>query len=450
MSDTPQGDGWWQTSDGKWHPPEYDPTSPDTGIAEPTPGTGETPVPPLWSPSAGSGTQPPPEPAAQWGEGQPQWGDQPVEPAPAAVPPPSTAPPGASPPPFSEPYAHEQPTTGQPHASPGTQPFGDQDPLFGGQDPSPAESSAGASGDSGPFGTMRPGEFGLPSAPEAPPEPKIVRPSVFPAGAGPSGPGRSGDGRPSDGRSGSSPVLIWSGVAAAVLLVLFAGWYFLLRSDGSDEVAETPTPTVEGETTVKEGGSSTTEPPETTASLPPKPTIAPGERLPVLNFNDTGDSTVVLEPPGPRVANIEYTGTGPFKVTGLDANGAEVTTLVESEGPYSGSVAVDFRDEQDSRSLAVKAEGAWKIHMVPVETLTPLPGSIAGSGDNVVLYTGGVGPVALSHSGSGPFEVNYFEINTRKITTLVDEQGPYEGNLELRGPAFVWITADGDWSLTPG
>jgi hypothetical protein len=87
--------------------------------------------------------------------------------------------------------------------------------------------------------------------------------------------------------------------------------------------------------------------------------------------------------------------------------------------------------------------------MAPVESLTPLPGGFTGTGDNVVLYSGGVGPVTLSHSGSGPFKVNYFEIKTRDIRTIADETGSFEGRAELRGPAFIWITADGDWSVTP-
>lgn len=250
-----------------------------------------------------------------------------------------------------------------------------------------------------------------------------------------------------------SPIVKLAGVVAVVLIALVAGWWFLLRDTGTDEdtTAEAAAPTVAAETTVSEPDEASSAPtsPPSTAPLPPKPTIAPGARLPVLEFNGTGDSTVALDPPGPRVARIEHRGSGPFSVTGLDANGAEVETLVEAEGPYTGSVAVDFRDEQDSRSLAIEADGEWSIRMVPVESLEPLPGGFTGSGDNVVLYTGGVGPVRLTHSGSGAFKVNYFEIRTRDIETIVDETGPFEGTAELRGPAFVWVKADGDWSITP-
>jgi hypothetical protein len=317
--------------------------------------------------------------------------------------------------------------------------------LSGDREPDAGGTSGVLDDDAGPFSTARPGEFGLPSEPKRASAPKVVRPSVIPNNDGPS----------SGASSGMSPVLMWSGVAAAVLLVLFAGWYFLLRSDGSDEAtakdaASSEEPTVAGETTVSVAEESAPAEAPTTEPLPPKPTIAPGEQLPVLEFNGSGSSTIALDPPGPRVAQIEYTGTGPFTVKGLDLNGGEVASFVKSDGPYSGSVAVDFPDEQDSRSLAVEADGPWSIRMVPVESLTPLPGGFTGTGDDVVLYAGDIGPVTLSHSGSGQFKVNYFEIKTREITTIADETGPFEGSAELRGPAFVWITADGDWSVTPG
>lgn len=421
MSDTPQGDGWWQTSDGKWHPPEYDPTAPGDELTETAQGTDPAAGPPQWSPTGGTADQP------QQGLPQPVWGEQP--PAPAEPPPP----------PYADENGHDQtPAPGGSQATPGAS-------LFGDREPDNHDTPGGPDDDSGPFGTTRPGEFGLPSEPKRASAPKVVRPSVIPSSDGPSG----------GGGSGPSRFLVLSGVVAAVLLVLFAGWYFLLRSDGSDEgtakdTASSTEPTVAGESTVSETEESTSTTAPTTGQLPPKPTIAAGERLPVLEFNGSGNSTVALDPPGPRVANVEYSGTGPFKVTGIDANGNQVASFVESDGPYSGSVAVDFPDEQDSRSLSVEADGPWSIRMVPVESLTPLPGGFTGTGDDVVLYSGGIGPVTLSHSGSGPFKVNYFEIQTRQITTIADETGPFEGSVELRGPAFVWITADGDWSVTPG
>lgn len=34
MSDQPQGEGWWQASDGRWYPPEQRPPMPDAGVSQ--------------------------------------------------------------------------------------------------------------------------------------------------------------------------------------------------------------------------------------------------------------------------------------------------------------------------------------------------------------------------------------------------------------------------------
>ena len=49
MSDTPQGPGWWQASDGRWYPPEQ-----FTGAANPQPGPSGAPHDPtaVWTPDA--------------------------------------------------------------------------------------------------------------------------------------------------------------------------------------------------------------------------------------------------------------------------------------------------------------------------------------------------------------------------------------------------------------
>jgi len=57
MSDVPQGDGWWQASDGKWYPPTQpagDPAAPSTGFAPTAQATGQPPGPGWWMASDGN------------------------------------------------------------------------------------------------------------------------------------------------------------------------------------------------------------------------------------------------------------------------------------------------------------------------------------------------------------------------------------------------------------
>ena len=68
MSDGPQGEGWWQASDGKWYPPSTAPATPPEAPTSPTPAS--TPPDPF---APGGGSPPPagavPGPAATGGGG---------------------------------------------------------------------------------------------------------------------------------------------------------------------------------------------------------------------------------------------------------------------------------------------------------------------------------------------------------------------------------------------
>lgn len=60
MSDTYQGHGWWQASDGKWYPPEQHPDfRPPPPPPPPPPPSGAQPYAPPYVPPAPSGTPPP-------------------------------------------------------------------------------------------------------------------------------------------------------------------------------------------------------------------------------------------------------------------------------------------------------------------------------------------------------------------------------------------------------
>jgi hypothetical protein len=72
MSDTPQGPGWWQASDGKWYAPETAPGAPQPGFSQPGPQPDHSQ--PAYSQPAYSQpayTQPGPQPGPQAGYSQP-------------------------------------------------------------------------------------------------------------------------------------------------------------------------------------------------------------------------------------------------------------------------------------------------------------------------------------------------------------------------------------------
>ncbi|MEJ5255890.1 MAG: DUF4190 domain-containing protein [Acidimicrobiales bacterium] len=61
MSDTPQGPGWWQASDGRWYPPSPPPATTPPWASSPPGAPGPTPPGYNWGPP-----QPRTEPLAIW------------------------------------------------------------------------------------------------------------------------------------------------------------------------------------------------------------------------------------------------------------------------------------------------------------------------------------------------------------------------------------------------
>lgn len=53
MSDVPQGDGWWQASDGKWYPPEQHPGARPPVVPDVRPTPSGTPPPGTWAGAPG-------------------------------------------------------------------------------------------------------------------------------------------------------------------------------------------------------------------------------------------------------------------------------------------------------------------------------------------------------------------------------------------------------------
>ena len=185
---------------------------------------------------------------------------------------------------------------------------------------------------------------------------------------------------------------------------------------------------------------------------PPAP-----EPQPVV-WAGTGSASVILDAQPPadhQIASFVHTGTGDFRVRGLDLAGNELEVLVDWTGAAAGHVVVDVPER--IASLAVVADGGWSIDFLPVITGTPFGvGTPAtGSQSDVILMTGppDVTRLLLSarHLGPADFTVRTFGVDGVEERLLFSETGVFSGRVALPARTrFISVEADGDWALAIG
>jgi hypothetical protein len=164
------------------------------------------------------------------------------------------------------------------------------------------------------------------------------------------------------------------------------------------------------------------------------------------SYKGTGDSVVTL-PTGASAAIVSasYSGNGFFSVNTLDSGYESADYLMSSYGAkYSGSMAYGLsKYSERSVRLQVQADGAWTIKVAPLNTASTMPKS--GSGDNVYLYPGSAGTVALTYSGKSLFSVEQYTTSTWNY--LASSYGAYKGTVPIYGgPSVIQINAEGKWT----
>lgn len=206
-------------------------------------------------------------------------------------------------------------------------------------------------------------------------------------------------------------------------------------------------------TTEQEAGEETTttaEPTTTSTSttLPPTTTTIP----PPIVHEGVGDAVIEIalpEPRAPAVATISHGGSSNFAVFTLDSNFSQTDLLVNEIGNYAGTVAIDFQDS-GTAGLEITADGPWRIELKSLLLVRTESGAFTGTGDDVVFYDGPSGPVAVTHDGASNFALFFYGGNSGP-SLMVNEIGPYTGTVAVRdAPGFIVVTADGNWSVTPG
>ena len=238
---------------------------------------------------------------------------------------------------------------------------------------------------------------------------------------------------------------VW-GWAIIVVVLVIAGATGGKKKESDDSARSEPAAVTASSVATATTDAPTTTVRATTTTAAPTTTLAPTTTAPPqpVVFSGRGSDVVNLPPSNVWVATISYSGRSNFVVWALDAGLERTDLLVNEIGRYSGRVPVNFSG--DTTALEVEATGDWSISLLPVENgVRRMGASTTGTGSDV-LFLEDTAVFTVTHSGQSNFVVWVYGSDGTDLA--VNEIGAYSGNVPLRGPAFVVISADGAWSIT--
>jgi len=188
--------------------------------------------------------------------------------------------------------------------------------------------------------------------------------------------------------------------------------------------------------------------PTETPTSPPLPTASP---QPIV-FPGTGDSVFNIDKwQGAAILKIKYTGIRNFVVQNY-AVGADrpYDLLVNTIGAYEGTVPLDFRDGQQTARFEITATGAWELQILPVADarIEKIPGTISGTGDDVVLIGGGIPDLLKADASQSTRNFVVQAVANNRFNLVINEIAPYTGTKILdSGTVALIITATGLWTI---
>lgn len=167
------------------------------------------------------------------------------------------------------------------------------------------------------------------------------------------------------------------------------------------------------------------------------------------HYSGRGDDVINITKPGgagsAALATLTHNGRANFIVWGLDNRLDEVDLLTNEIGLYNGTV---FMPPSVTR-LDIKADGDWSIQLKALSAARTFnTGTISGSSDDVIRWTGGNRTVRFQHNGQSNFIVWGVAANGSWDHLYVNEIGPYNGASVVRSSSpYLLVTANGTWSM---
>ena len=183
----------------------------------------------------------------------------------------------------------------------------------------------------------------------------------------------------------------------------------------------------------------------------PPPTIPPTSLPQPIILSGTGDSIIETGKTSDYVAILKakHTGSSNFAIINYNANSEQIDVLVNTIGNYEGTVPLDFRSDELTSRLEIKADGPWEIQILSLFEARgePIPGVIQGVGDDVVILAGtNPDTIKAAAEGNGNFAVVAF--GDSGLDLVINEIAPYTGTVLLKNDvAVLAIQAEGNWSL---
>ncbi|MGW5159952.1 hypothetical protein ACWEPN_31120 [Nonomuraea wenchangensis] len=166
-----------------------------------------------------------------------------------------------------------------------------------------------------------------------------------------------------------------------------------------------------------------------------------------------GDEVLRIRPTkSAGLLTLKHTGESNFIVTTLNSSGKQEELLVNTIGPYKGTVL--YNGDGTSKSivaLQIKADGAWSAVFKPLSKARCwCAASLQGSGDQVLKLspTRGLRTVTAAHTGEANFIVQSYTRPGSWGDLLFNEIGAYRGKTLLPvGTRLVSVKAAGSWTL---
>jgi hypothetical protein len=189
----------------------------------------------------------------------------------------------------------------------------------------------------------------------------------------------------------------------------------------------------------------------TNTSLPINTPLPPSPMPEPISVSGSGDMIVNAENPY-NVAIVHILGNSCgrfFAVTNYDSSGQQIDLLVNTTDPYDGIRPIDFRQNEHTTRFEINASCEWQINILPLLSVrsVTVPGTISGSGDDVIALVGGTPDLASirGNSGSRFFAVTGYG---NSLDLLVNTTDPYEGTVIVSSDTIILeIQGVGEWSI---